>query len=202
MKKRILILFLAGMFCLTACNQGADNPPKEPKTQEEEKKEPIEEKKDESDQKDEASGDLDSGDSQERQNEEEDETPAKTVKIKVYNSNDDATAFVSEEAEIDSLTPENVLEALVEQEVVPADVQVLNFEQSVADGVNTIQIDFNSAFASYVSSMGSTGEYYIIGSVCNTFLDAYGCEKIKITVENATLETGHAEFPGYLTRYQ
>lgn len=202
MKKRILILVLAGMFCLTACNQGADNPPEEPKTQEEEKKEPIEEKKDESDQKDEASGDLDSGDSQERQNEEEDETPAKTVKIKVYNSNDDATAFVSEEAEIDSLTPENVLEALVEQEVVPADVQVLNFEQSVADGVNAIQIDFNSAFASYVSSMGSTGEYYIIGSVCNTFLDAYGCEKIKITVENATLETGHGEFPGYLTRYQ
>ena len=50
--------------------------------------------------------------------------------------------------------------------------------------------------------MGSTGEYYIIGSVCNTFLDAYGCEKIKITVENATLETGHAEFSGYLTRYQ
>ena len=44
MKKRILILVLAGMFCLTACNQGADNPPEEPKTQEEEKKEPIEEK--------------------------------------------------------------------------------------------------------------------------------------------------------------
>lgn len=202
MKKRILILILAGMFCLTACNQGTDQPPEEPK-QQEEKKEPEEEKKDEIGSEEEESGDPDLNDDQDDEDgqNEEDETPAETVKIHVFCSNDDATAFVSKEAEIPSLTPENVLAALASQAGVPTDIQILHFEQTQVDGVNAVLIDFNSAFASYISSMGSTGEYYAIGSVCNTFLDAYGCEKIKITVENATLESGHTDYPGYMSMY-
>ena len=39
-------------------------------------------------------------------------------------------------------------------------------------------------------------------SVVNTFLDAYGCEKIKITVEGNTLESGHAEYPRYMNRFE
>lgn len=198
MKKRILILVLAGMFCLTACNQSTDSPTEEPKTQEEEKKDPEEEKKDE----EEESGDAKSGDGQEKQTNEETEVPAEKVKINVYNSNDDATAFISNETEIDALTPEKVMEALADQGVVSADVQVLHFEQSVVDGSDAILLDVNSAFASYISSMGTTGEYYVIGSVCNTYLEAYGCEKIKITVENGTLESGHTDYPGYMSMYQ
>lgn len=202
MKKRILILVLAGMFCFTACNQGADGPAEEPKTQEEEKKDPEEEKKDEEETEDEESGDTQSGDGQEQKTDEETEVPAEKVKINVYNSNDDATAFISNETEIEALTPEKVMEALADQGVVPSDVQVLHFEQSVVDGADTVLLDVNGAFASYVSSMGTTGEYYVIGSVCNTYLEAYGCEKIKITVENGTLESGHADYPGYMTMYQ
>ena len=63
-------------------------------------------------------------------------------------------------------------------------------------------VDFNGAFGVYVSSKGTTGEYYTIGSIVNTFLDAYGCEKIKITVEGNTLETGHNDYPGYMDRFE
>jgi len=63
-------------------------------------------------------------------------------------------------------------------------------------------VDFNEAFGAYVCSMGTTGEYYTIGSIVNTFLDVYGCEKVKITVEGNTLETGHAEYPGYMNRFE
>lgn len=44
------------------------------------------------------------------------------------------------------------------------------------------------------------GEYATLGNVCNTFLDAYACEKIQITVEGNTLETSHTEYHGYLNK--
>lgn len=125
-----------------------------------------------------------------------------SIEIKVYVCNDDATAFVSESVKIDELTPENIVNALIEKSVLSSDVQVLKCDKQTVDGVESLEIDFNEAFGAYVCSMGTTGEYYTIGSIVNTFLDAYGCEKVKITVEGNTLETGHAEYPGYMNRFE
>ena len=94
------------------------------------------------------------------------------------------------------------MNALIEKSVLPSDIQVLKCDKQTIDGVESLDVDFNEAFGAYVCSMGTTGEYYTIGSVVNTFLDAYGCEKIKIAVEGNTLETGHAEYPGYMNRFE
>lgn len=126
----------------------------------------------------------------------------KSVEIKVYVSNDDATEFVSESVKIDELTPENIVSALVQESALSSDIQVLKCEEQTVDGVKSLNVDFNEAFGTYVGSMGTTGEYYTIGSVVNTFLDAYSCEQIKITVEGKTLESGHAEYPGYMNRFE
>ena len=126
----------------------------------------------------------------------------KSVEINAYVSNDDATAFVAESVKIDELTPENIVNALVQKSVLSSDVRVLKCEEQTVDGVKSLDVDFNEAFGAYVCSMGTTGEYYTIGSIVNTFLDAYGCEKIKITVEGNTLESGHAEYPGYMNRFE
>lgn len=201
MKKRILILLLAGMFCLAGCDQNTENPPQEPVTQDgedtDDKKDPEEDGEDEDEQEQEQKDGQKSGDSSTEDTEEE-QKPAESVKINVYSSNDDATAFQSTEAAITSLSPEAVLQALADQGIIAADVKVNSLEQSTVDGISTLLVDFNGAFASYVSGMGSTGEYYAIGGICNTFLDAYGCEQIKITVDGATLETGHTDYPGYM----
>ena len=201
MKKRILILLLAGMFCLAGCGQDTENPPQDSVTQDgqdtDDKENPEEDGEGGDEQEQEQKDKQESGDAFGEDTEEE-EKPAETVKINVYSSNDDATAFQTVEAEITSRSPEAVLKALAEQGAIAADVKVNSLEQTTADGVGTLLIDFNGAFASYVSSMGSTGEYYAIGGVCNTFLDAYGCEQIKITVDGATLETGHTDYPGYM----
>ena len=97
---------------------------------------------------------------------------------------------------------ENIVNVLIEKSVLSSDVQVLKCDKQTVDGVECLDVDFNEAFGAYVCSMGTTGEYYTIGSVVNTFLDAYGCEKVKITVEGNTLETGHAEYPGYMNRFE
>lgn len=133
----------------------------------------------------------------------ESEKPQQTpVNISVYYCNDDATAFDTEEVEIESLSPENIIAALAAKGAVSADVEVVSFKESVVDGQPAIDLDLSKSFEQYVSSMGSTGEYYAIGSIGNTFLQAYGCERIKITVEGNVLETGHAEYPGYLTMFE
>lgn len=141
-------------------------------------------------------------DSDEEKDDTMDQTPAsEPINITIYYSNDDATGFASEEVQIHSLTPEEVLNALVDKGAMAADVQILSFETTTVDGKATIELDFSSEFSSYISSMGSTGEYYVMGSVCNTFLDAYDCEQIKITVEGQVLATGHAEYPGYMSKF-
>ena len=99
----------------------------------------------------------------------------KSAEITIYTSNDDATAFVSDSVKIDELTPENIVKVLIEKSVLASDVQVLKCDKQTVDGVESLEIDFNEAFGAYVCSMGTTGEYYTIGSVVNTFLDAYGC---------------------------
>lgn len=133
---------------------------------------------------------------------EADQDNVSLINFKVFNCNDDATAFVSEEVQINALTPEAVLNALVSKGAVAADVQILSFDTVTIDNKPTIEIDFNSAFAAFVTNLGTAGEYFAIGSVCNTFLNAYNCEQIKITVEGQTLTTGHAEYPGYLTAFE
>jgi hypothetical protein len=202
MKKKVIILMLVGMFCLTACGQPLNNQPKDT---------PIQEEQDDTD-------DLDNKEQEDQEQitelEEEEpkgndndtdvkdtKTPAETVAITVYSSNDDATAFVSEEIQISELSPEGVLSALVDKGVITSDIEVHSFQTTTVEGRASIEIDFNNAFASYVMSMGSTGEYYIMGSICNTFLSAYDCEQIKITVEGAVLETGHKDYPGYMNTF-
>ena len=130
------------------------------------------------------------------------EPAAETATITVYYSNADATAFESSEVQIASLSPEAVLEALVSQGALTADVAEDSFTMSTVDGKASIELDLNSAFATYVSNMGTTGEYYTVGALVNTFLDAYECEQIRITVDGEVLSTGHAEYPGYLARFE
>ncbi|MXP76908.1 hypothetical protein GN277_16415 [Lachnospiraceae bacterium WCA-9-b2] len=201
MKKRILIMILAGLFCLTACEQSQDNPPTEPVSQDEQEK-PEDDNMNE-DEEDDQDGEPqeEKPDKDREENQGTDQNTEGTTKITIYSCNEDATAFATSEVELDSLTPQAVLDALFVQGAVSADVKINSLEKSTVDGEDTILIDFNSAFASYVSSMGSAGEYYAVGSVCNTFLDAYFCDQIKITVDGATLETGHMEYSGYFGKF-
>lgn len=122
--------------------------------------------------------------------------------INIYHSNDDATGFTSETVDVDEITVEDIVKELVEKSVLTSDIKVNNFETVNVDGKQSINLDFNQAFDTFINGKGSTGEYYTIGSIVNTFLDAYSCERIKITVEGGTLETGHTDYPGYMSRFE
>lgn len=122
--------------------------------------------------------------------------------ITIYVTNEDATAFDMKKVEIDQITPEKVLHELVANDVLSEEVEILDFQTFEEEEKAFIEIDFNDIFSEYLSKQGSTGEYYCLGSVCNTFLDSYDCESIKITVEGEELATGHNIYPNYMGRFE
>lgn len=199
MKKRIIIFILTGIILtMSACSNSTSTNSSQADNQ---KIEQQENDKNNVDQKEENKEEQ-SGENSDEKSENTVSNEDKSVEINAYVSNDDATAFVAESVKIDELTPENIVKVLIEKSVLPSDIQVLKCDKQTIDGVKSLDVDFNEAFGAYVCSKGTTGEYYTIGSIVNTFLDAYGCEKVKITVEGNTLETGHAEYPGYMNRFE
>ncbi len=204
MRKLTAVLVLMAMLAgITACSKQEPAPPAEAR---EKKTVTTEaERKDEPNQVTAGTGIQDN--TAEAPDESEPDEPAQAeestvVSFSLYNSNDDATALVSETVEVDALTAENVLAALVEHGVLPGDIRILSLEVAEDNGRNVLNIDFSQEFGSYVASMGTAGEYVILGSVTNTFLNAYGCEKVKITVEGGVLSTGHNEYAGYYGYYE
>lgn len=192
MSRRLLCVLLVGiLISLSACSNSTNTDLPQADGQ---KTEQQDDDKNKVDQK-EKNKEEQSGENSEEQSEDTVSNEDKSVEIQLYVSNDDATEFVSESVKIDELTPENIVKVLIEKSVLPSDVQVLKCDKQTVDGVEILDVDFNEAFGAYVCSMGTTGEYYTIGSIVNTFLDAFDCEQIKITVEGNTLETGHAEYP-------
>ncbi len=203
MKRKVIIILLTGvLLSISACSNSVGTDSSQSDNQKTEQQEDDKDKADQSaENKAENKADQSEPDS-DKKAEDTVSNEDKSVDIQLYVSNDDATEFVSESVKIDELTPENIVNALVQKSVLPSDIQVLKCEEQIVDGVKSLDVDFNEAFGAYVCSMGTTGEYYTIGSIVNTFLDAYGCEKVKITVEGNTLETGHAEYPGYMNRFE
>lgn len=205
MKSKLIttILLITLVFSLTACG-GNSSDSQEPsdtsdtQTEEQKEEEPGEVEDTETENEEPQQEPEDSQDTQTPVQ----EPAAETATITVYYSNADATAFESSEVSIPSLSPEAVLGALVSQGALTADVAENSFTVNTVDGKASIELDLNSAFAAYVSNMGSTGEYYTVGALVNTFLDAYECEQIRITVDGEALSTGHAEYPGYLARFE
>ena len=112
--------------------------------------------------------------------------------IIIYKSNENADGFDTETVSLDALTPENIMAALID-----ADVKVLDFKQEE----DTITLDLSKTFEEYVNQMGTAGEYATVGSVVNTYLDAYDAKAVSLLVEGGTWSTGHAEYETLQGRY-
>ena len=186
--KRLLIGVLILGILATGCAKGSDKDAEEAEKKEAQKLE-IQDQKEE-----------DTGDDEAKS--ETDETEEGAKKVLIYFPNEDVDGFDTEEMELPEVTAENLIAALVEKGVIPADVEAISCKEVKVDDEDALELDLNDAFRTYIQSMGTAGEYASIGSLCNTFLSAYDCEKIQITVEGETLETGHAEYPGYMSAFE
>lgn len=203
MKRRIgTIAAVTLVLALTACGEQSAGTGTDTQVQEEQQKEQTDNQQNPDD---EGKGDSskedtseDNADGTEGQTEEDlrDDT-ANQREIEVYSSNEDATELVTTLAVIPDLTAANILNELAYKNVIPAEVTANDCELVEKDGKRLLNVDLSGEFADYLNHQGTTGEMITMGSVCNTFLKAYVCDGIKITIDGNVLETGHAEYAGY-----
>ena len=123
------------------------------------------------------------------------ESVSQPLSFSVYIPNANADGFRTETIHTADISAAAVLSALKTRNVLPDPVTINSFR--IDNGL--ITIDFNQAFADAVCSMGTSGELLIVGSVVNTFLDAFQAESVCFTVDGQILESGHAIYDSVMT---
>lgn len=129
---------------------------------------------------------------------EQDTEENEKIKLVIYCPNDAADGVASEVVECDELNAESVWNVLKDKGVI-SEVAILN---SLEQEEKNLELDVNEEFGNQLRSYGSTGEMLLMQSVVNTYLDAYGCEQIRITENGEVLCSGHQEYVDYLTKYE
>lgn len=126
-------------------------------------------------------------------------TPA-PMEIIIYHGNEDADGFETSTYEVYYYNSDLLIEKLIETGVLIQGVELLGEEYNDT----CLHLDFNDAFRDLVCSMGTTGEYIVIGSVVNTFLDNYSdvATSIYITANGDLLESGHVIYDFELSKFE
>jgi len=116
------------------------------------------------------------------------------TEVTIYYGNGASNMLNSEMTEMEQVTAENLVDALLKHNIVSLGTKVNSFEEEEADGVKKLYLDLSKTFREYLKTMTQEGEKIIISSVAATFLEAYDAEEIVITVDGKVLETEHASY--------
>ena len=107
--------------------------------------------------------------------------------INVYVSDDTAERFVILQESVDAVDENTVFAALKAAGTIPQEATLLSFRN---DG-GALTLDMSAEFASLVGTMGTSGEYMLLGSVVNTYLTAFDAQTVTLLSNGNPLETGH-----------
>lgn len=173
------------VFLLTGCSGKADKEKEDEQRKEEVQKPEDEEVKDQN----------------EQQNVQADpegqamDEPVDTLRqVSVYYVEDQTAEIVSKSVEVHD--EYDIWNALKDSGILTDDCELLSL--TVNEAEKKMDLDFNSAVGDRVRSMGTTGETEIVGCIINTYLEAYGCEGIRLTEEGQAFVTSHgADLDGY-----
>ena len=122
-------------------------------------------------------------------------TEAPLQSLTLYYGDDNAEFILSKEVQVAEITADTIIEQLISAGVLREGVAV----NSMFQNGSSLFVDFNQEFANLVCSMGTAGEYIIIGSTVNTFLGAFQATSVTFTVNGQVLESGHAIYDLPLT---
>ena len=131
----------------------------------------------------------------------EEDTPdadKEPVIVKLYGLDENAENLVTDDVEFESLDEQMIWKALQDSGRISAESTLLKFSKD--DTTGTLYMDVDHNFGDRLRSFGTSGENNMMISVVDTYLDAYECERLKITEEGDDLVSGHAEYTGYLKK--
>ena len=180
-----VMLMCLAVFLLTGCSGTTDKDKEDGQRKEEVQKPEDEELKDQNEQQNVQA------DSEDKATDE----PADTARqVSVYYVDDQTAEIVSKSVEVHD--EYDIWNALKDSGILTDDCELLSL--TVNEEEKKMDLDFNSAVGDRVRSMGTTGETEIVGCIINTYLEAYGCEGIRLTEEGQAFVTSHgADLDGY-----
>ena len=125
----------------------------------------------------------------------QEEAPQEEIKeISIYVVDADTGEIVQKQVESGQVDEQFLWRQLQEANVLSREATLL----SIATTEEGILLDVDANFGDYIRSMGTAGEIEILNCIVWTYIDAFGVEKVKITEEGNTLETGHQELTEYM----
>ena len=117
-----------------------------------------------------------------------------------YHGDENAEHLVEEKAELpEKFEPQDVIDLLAGNGVLPEGIMVNTWG---IDESGIMNIDFNSAFAENIQSMGTAGEAIIMGSTVNSRIKNFDLGGIVVTVDGEALATGHDIYDYTLEFYE
>lgn len=128
----------------------------------------------------------------------ETEPESESVTVTLYYGDENAEHILSREEQVAEVTPQVLADLLYDQGVFSHSFAVNSCK--VEEGV--LKLDLDEHFEEMLQSTGTAGEYIMMGSLVNTFLDAYEAEGVDLTVNGEILETGHSIYDWILTFYE
>ncbi len=123
------------------------------------------------------------------------------VALHVYCGDDYAEHIVQKTVYVQDVDEQIVLGKLSVLLGMDEKVGLNNLSFGTHGGDKVALLDMNQAFADHLNRLGNAGEYIVMGSLVNTFLDCYQCDLMIVTVDGKVLETGHAIYEEYLEMY-
>ncbi len=130
--------------------------------------------------------------------EEAQETQGETAVI--YYGNGGSAVLERETVTVETMTPEELINALARHNIMSLDTKVLAFEKREGNGASTLYLDLSKAAGEYLQTMSAAAESVIIASVIDTFLENYDADAICLTVEGEPLVAQDGAYTAPFTR--
>lgn len=118
------------------------------------------------------------------------EAPLGPARFQMYVPNENGDGFKTNTVNMSELHHDGIIVLLQVKGVVNEDVAVNSCKK---EGTQ-LHLDFNQAFLEQLMTKDANGEKMLIGSIVNTFLSAYQCESVLLTVDGASFTSSTATY--------
>lgn len=124
--------------------------------------------------------------------------PLGPAEFLLYLPNETGDGFVTQSSTMNNLDHDGILLLLMVNGAINEGVAANSCKR---EGTQ-LHLDMNQAFLDQLISAGADGERMVLGSVVNTFLSAYNCETVLLTVGGETINTGNNTYDSPFTLFE